>query len=75
MRHVTNMVGIINATKFYVGRPEGKRPLGKYRHRWKDKNQMDLKEIGCQSVDWIHLAQDAVSWQGLVNKVINLCVP
>jgi len=41
-----------------VGTPEGKRPLGRLRHRWEDNIKMDIQEVGCQGMDWIELAQD-----------------
>jgi hypothetical protein len=55
-----------------VGRPEGKRPLGRCRPRWEDNIRMDLREIGIDEVNWIQLAQDRVQWQACVNMVINL---
>jgi hypothetical protein len=58
-----------------VGRPEGRRPLGRPRRRWKDNIKMDLREIGFGDVDWIHLAQDRDRWRALVNTVMNLRVP
>jgi hypothetical protein len=58
-----------------VGRPEGKRPLGRYRHRWEDNIKMDLRVIGINGVNWIQLAQDRVQWQAFVNMVLNLWVP
>jgi hypothetical protein len=58
-----------------VGKPEGKRPLGKPRHRWEDNIKMDLQEVGCGGMDWIELAQDRDRWQTLVNAVLNLQVP
>jgi hypothetical protein len=57
-----------------MGKPEGKRPLGRPRHRWEDGIRMDLREIGWGSVDWIQLAQDTGRWQALVNTVMNLRV-
>jgi hypothetical protein len=58
-----------------VGKPEGKRPLGRPRHRWVDNIKMDLLEIGWGGVDWIGLAEDRDKWRALVNVVINLKVP
>jgi hypothetical protein len=57
-----------------VGKPEGKRPLGRPRHRWEDNIMMDLQEVGCGSVDWIELAQVRDKWRALVNAVTNLRV-
>jgi hypothetical protein len=57
-----------------VGKPEGKRPLRRPRHRWEDNIRMDLQEVGCGSIDWIWLAQDRDRWQAIVNAVINLQV-
>jgi hypothetical protein len=54
-----------------VGKPEGKRPLGRPRHRWEDI-RMDLQEVGCGCVDWIELAQDRDRWWALVSEVMNL---
>ena len=58
-----------------VGKPEGKRPLGRLRPRWVDNNMMDLREVGCGHVDWIGLAQDRDGWWKPVNAVMNLRVP
>ena len=55
-----------------VGKPEGKRPLGRSRRRWKDNINMDLQEVGCGNKDWIELAKDRDRWQALVNAVMNL---
>jgi hypothetical protein len=57
-----------------VGRPKGKRPLGRPRHRWEDNIKMDLRKIGIDGVNWIHLAQDRVQWGACVNMVMNLQV-
>ena len=58
-----------------VGKPGGKRPLGRPRRRWVDNIRMDLQEVGCGHVDWIGLAQDRDGWRKLVNAVMNLRVP
>ena len=58
-----------------VGKPEGKRPLGRPRRRWVDNIRMDLREVGCGYVDWIGLAQDRDRWRMLVSAVMNLGVP
>jgi len=58
----------------FGGKPEGKRPLGRPRHRWEDI-KMDLQEVACGGTDWIELAQDRDRWQALVNAVMNLQVP
>jgi hypothetical protein len=58
-----------------VGRPEGKRPLGKPRHRWEDNIKMDLGEIGIDGANWILLSQNRVQWLAFVNTAMNLQVP
>jgi hypothetical protein len=58
-----------------VGRPEGKRPLGRPRRKWEDKIKMDIREIGIDGANWIRLAQDWVRWRAFVNTVVNLRVP
>jgi hypothetical protein len=55
--------------KVLVGKPEGKRPLGRLRRRWEDNIRMDLQEVGCGGMDWIGLAQDRDRWRALVNVV------
>jgi hypothetical protein len=61
-----------NVYRVLVGKPEGKRPLERPRRRWEDGIKMDLREIGCGSVEWIHLAQDRDHWRAVVNAVMNL---
>jgi hypothetical protein len=58
-----------------VGKPEGKRPFGRPRHKWEDNIKMDIQEVGCGGMDQIELAQDRDRWQALVNVEINLWVP
>jgi hypothetical protein len=58
-----------------VGKPEGRRTLGRPRHRWEDNIRTDLQEVGCGCVDWMELAQDRDSWRVLVSAVMNLRVP
>jgi hypothetical protein len=64
-----------NAYRIFVGKPKGKRPVGKPRRRWVDNIKMDLREIGWDRVDWINMAQDRDQWKALVNTVLNLRVP
>jgi hypothetical protein len=65
----------MNVYRLLVGRPEGKRPLGRPRCRWIDNVKMNLLEIEFNVVDWIGLAQDRYRWRALVNSVMNLWVP
>jgi len=58
-----------------VGKPEGRRPLGKPRRRWVDNIRMDLQEVGCEYMDWNGLAQDRYRWRTLVGAVMNFRVP
>ena len=58
-----------------VGKPEGKRPLGRPKRRWKDNIKMDLQEVGVGCGDWMELVQDRDRWRGLVSTVMNLRVP
>jgi hypothetical protein len=55
-----------------VGKPEGRRPLGRPRRRWEDNIRMDLREVGCGGVDWMELAQDKDRWCALVSAIMNL---
>ena len=58
-----------------VGKPEGRRPLGRHGRRWVDNVSMDLQEVGCEYMDWIGLAQDRDRWRTLVSAVMNLRLP
>jgi hypothetical protein len=60
--------------RVYVGKPEGKKPFGRPRHRWEDGIGMDFREIGWGHVEWIQLAQDRGWRRALVNMVVNLQV-
>ena len=57
-----------------MGKPEGKRPLGRPRHKWEDNIKMDLQEVGCEGTDRIDLAQDRDRWRSLLNVAMNLRV-
>jgi hypothetical protein len=72
--HVARM-GRREAYTGFWGKPEGKKPLGRLRHRWEDNINLDLQEVGCGSMDWIELAQDRDTWRALVNAVMNLRFP
>jgi hypothetical protein len=63
------------AYRILVGRPEGRRPLGRLRRRWEDNIKTDLQEVEWEGVDWIDMTQDRDRWRALVNAVMNLRVP
>ena len=73
--HVACMGEMRGVYRVLVGKPEGKRLLGRPRRRWEDNIKMHLQKVGCGGVDWIELAQDRDRWQALVNAVMNLRVP
>jgi hypothetical protein len=73
--HVERMGEKRNAYTILVGKPEGKKPLGRPRRRWMDSIKMDLREIGWDGIDSIDVAQDRNQWRVLVNTVMNLRVP
>jgi hypothetical protein len=64
-----------NAYSIFVGKPDGKRPLGRPRRRWVENINMDLREIIWDGVDWIYLDQDRDRWRAVVNTGMNLRVP
>jgi hypothetical protein len=64
-----------NAYRILMGNPEGKRPLGRPRHRWVDNIKMDLREIGSGGMDYLNLAKNRDQWRALVSTVMNLRVP
>ncbi|KAJ4450634.1 hypothetical protein ANN_02063 [Periplaneta americana] len=72
--HVARMGESRNAYRVLVGRPEGKRPLGRPRRRWEDDIKMDLREVGCDDREWINLAQDRDRWRAYVKAAMNLRV-
>jgi len=65
--HVAHMGERRGIYSILVGKPEGKRPLGRTRHRWEDNIKMDLQEVGCWAMDWIKLAQDRDRWLAFMN--------
>ena len=73
--HVARMGEERGVYRVLVGKPEGKRPLGRPRSRWVDNIRMDLQEVGCGYMDWIGLAQDRDRWRKVVSAVMNLRVP
>jgi predicted small integral membrane protein len=75
MGHVARMREKRNVYRLLVGKPEGKKPLGRPRRRWIDNIMMDLLEKGLIVMDWIGLAQDRYRWRALVNSVMNIRVP
>jgi hypothetical protein len=72
--HVARMGEKRGAYRILVGRPGGRRPLGRHRRRWENNIKMGLQEVGW-GMDWIELAQDRDRWRALVNAVTNLRVP
>ena len=72
--HVAHMGEERGVYRVLVGKPEGKRPLGRPRHRLVDNIRMDLLEVGCGYMDWIGLAQDRDRWRTLVSAVMDLWV-
>ena len=73
--HVARMGEERGVYRVLVGKPEGRRPLGRPRRRWVNNIRMDLQEVGCGNVDWNGLTQDRDRWRTLVSTVMNLRVP
>jgi len=73
--HVACMGERKGVDRVLVGKPEGKRLLGRPRRRWKDNIKVDLREVGCGGMNWIELVQDRDRWRALVNVVMNVGVP
>jgi hypothetical protein len=73
--HVARMGEKRNAYRILVGKPEGKRPLGRPRRRWMDNIKIDIREIRWDGMDWIDVAQNRDQWRALVKTVMNLRVP
>ena len=73
--HVARMEGGIGVHKVLVGKPEGRRPLGRPRRRWEDNIKMNLQEVGRGYGDWMGLAQDRDRWRALVSTVMKFRVP
>ncbi|KAJ4444245.1 hypothetical protein ANN_06036 [Periplaneta americana] len=73
--HVARMGESRNAYRVLVGRPEGKRPLGRPRRRWEDNIKMDFREVGYDDREWVNLAQDRDQWRAYVRAAMNLRVP
>jgi len=73
--HVERMCEERGIYRVLVGKPEGRRPLGRPRRSWVDNIRMDLQEVRCGYMDWIGLAQDREMWRKLVSAVMNLGVP
>ena len=73
--HVARMGDRKGVYRVLVGKPEGKRPLGRPRRRWEDNIKMGHQEVECGGMDWIELSQDRDRWRALVNVIMNLRVP
>jgi len=73
--HVARMGKRMGVYRAMVGKPEGKRPLGRPWRKWEVNIKMDLQEVGCGGVNWFELAQDRDRWRTIVNTVMNCRVP
>ena len=65
----------VHIDRVLVGKPEGKKPLGRHRRRWEDSIKMHIQEVGCGGIDWNELVKDRDRWRALVNAEMNLRVP
>jgi len=72
--HVARMVERRGVYRVFIGKPEGKKPLGRHKLRWESNIKMDLQEVGWGDMDWIDLAQDRGRWLALVNMIMDLLV-
>jgi hypothetical protein len=75
MKLISNNLIKRGVYRFLLGKPEGKRPMGRLRRRWDDNIKMYLQEVECGGMDWIELAQDRDRWGALVNEMMNYCGP
>jgi len=73
--HVAFLLERRSVYRVLVGKPEGKRPLGRLRHRWENNIKMDLQKVASRVVNWIDLAQERDRWRTLVTTVMNIRVP
>ena len=73
--HVARMGEERGVYRVLVGKPEGRKPMGRPRLGWVDNIRMELQEVGCGYMDWIELSQDRDRWRALVSAVMNLRVP
>jgi hypothetical protein len=73
--HVAGMGERMNSYSLLLEKPEGKRPLGRPRHKWVDNIKMNLREIDWEGVDWFVVAQHRGQWRALANTVLNFGVP
>jgi hypothetical protein len=73
--HVARMGEVRGVYRVLVGKPEGKRTLGRLRRRWEDNIKMDVRETVINGMNWIRLTQNMVQWRAFVNMVMNLLVP
>jgi len=73
--HVARMGERRGVYRILVGKPEGRKPLGRPRRKWEDNIKMDLQKVRCGGMEWIELAQDRDRWRELVNVVMKLRVP